>query len=373
MNPTTTNVLLEEWAINDDVIRLREWGTDRVYSLYSDHPGPLIGSAPSCSIQIHDRTHRTSREHAQLQRVQGWWVANDRNSKNGLYRDGAKLDKFVLTPGVEIGLGGGVTLVAESARLIALRSALARMVGWSAASAEAIDLGLRAIRFAAQHRMTLVLCGADLVPLAAELHRLTLTAARPFVFCNPRRRTSESTWNPTKCAPSGSAALEEAPGGTVCLSTKLLPSDLRDLMRGLRRPECQTQLVVCSERAEDAELFNSAPLVIPPLTSRKEEIERIIQEYAVDAAGTLGLGEHWLNAAEREWIRGNMHTLAGIQKATIRLAAIRQAGSMTAGADFLGISHVAMSKWLRTHNFPSGLAGPDERLHSARRAERGRS
>ena len=356
MNPTTTNILLEEWAINDDVMRLREWGGGHVYALHADHhPGMLIGSAATCAIHVQDRTRRTSREHAQLQRVQGKWAVIDR-SKNGLYRDGAKLDKFVLTPGVEIGLGGGVTLVAESARLITLRGALARMLGWSAASAEAIDLALRAIRLAAQRRMTLVLCGADLVPLAEELHRLSLTTTRPFVLCNPRRRTSESAWNRTRCAPSGTAALGEAVGGTVCLSTKHLPSDLRALMRGLRRPECQTQLVVCAERAEDAELFNAAPIVVPPLTSRKEEFDRIIEAYAVDAADLLGLGEHWLNSAERTWIRGNLYTLAEIQKATLRLAAIRKAGSMSAGAACLGISHVAMLKWLRTHNFPVGLA-----------------
>ena len=51
-----------------------------------------------------------------------------------------------------------------------------------------------------------------------------------------------------------------------------------------------------------------------------------------------------------------MHTLASIQKATTRLAAIRQAGSMTRGAARLGISHVALLKWLRTHEFPPSLA-----------------
>jgi hypothetical protein len=350
---TTTNILPEEWAVNDDVWRLRAWGTDLVYTLHADrHPGPVIGSASACAIQVQDRTRRTSREHAQLHRVQGRWAVIDRGSKNGLYRDGAKLDRFMLTPGVEIGLGGGVTLVAESSRLIALRSALARMLGWGPASAEALDLALRAIRFAAQRRMTLVLCGADLIPLAEELHRLTLTPARPFVHVNPRRSTSESAWNRTRCAPSGIAALAAAAGGTVCLSTRYPPADLRSLMRGFRRPECQTQLIVCSDQATDAELFNAAPIVIPPLSARKEELDRIIDEYAVDAAGPLGLGDHWLSSAERTWIRGNLPTLAEIQKATIRLAAIRRAGSMSRGAADLGISHVAMLKWLRTHHFP---------------------
>ena len=211
MATTSTNIPEEEWAIHDDVIRLREWATHRTYSMYYDYANPLVGTAPGCQIRVPDR-RRVSRKHAQIQRVAGQWVVLNR-SKNGLYRDGAKLDMFVLTPGVELGLGGGVTLVAESARLIALRSALARMLGWSADAAEAVDLALRAIRFAAQRRTPLVLCGADPVLLAEELHRRTLTAARPFVLCNPRRNTTESTWNPTRCAPTGTAALAEAVGG----------------------------------------------------------------------------------------------------------------------------------------------------------------
>ena len=249
-----------------------------------------------------------------------------------------------------------MTLVAESACLIELRSALARMLGWSASAAEAVDLALRAIRFAAQRRTPLVLCGADLVPLAEELHRLTLTAARPFVLCNPRRKTTGSTWNRTRCAATGTAALAAAVGGTVCLMTQHLPSGLRSLMQAIRRPECQTQLVVCAERADEAEVFNVAPIVVPPLTARKDELDRLIEEYARDAAGPLELGQHWLSLPERTWIKANMHTLASIQRATTRLAAIRQAGSMTRGATRLGISHVAMLKWLRTHKFPTELA-----------------
>ncbi len=350
--PTTTNLMAEEWAINDDVVRLREWGTDRVYPLFSDLAGPFtIGTAPTCSIQIHDPARRASREHAHLECVHGRWAVFDR-SKNGLFRDGARLEKFLLTPGVEIGLGGGVVLVAESARLIALRNALCRMLGWSAARAEVVDRAVRMTRLAAQRRASLILCGHDLVPLAEDLHRLTLTAARPFVLCNPRRRTTETESNPTRCAPTGLAALAEAFGGTVCLSTKLPPPDLTELLDAIRRPDCLTQLVVCSESARDAERWGAAPVVIPPLASRKDEIDHISQEYAAEAAASLGMEEHRLSPAERAWIRDHLHTLPDVQKATLRLAAIRQAGSISAGAARLGISHVAMLKWLRSHHYP---------------------
>jgi hypothetical protein len=242
-------------------------------------------------------------------------------------------------------------LVAESARWIALRNMVSRMLGWSADRAEAVDLALRGIRFAAMRRAVLVLCGdQDLVPLAEALHRLTLTAARPFVFCNPRRRAVNTAESMT----SGVAAVEAAAGGTVCLLHKNLPSDLNDMLEELRRSECQTQLVVCAERTRDAELFVAAPVIVPRLTSRKAEIDRIIMEYATEAAASMGIGERWLSPTERVWIRDHVgDSLPEIQEATLRLAAIRRAGSISAGAPKVGISHTAMLKWLRTRKYPN--------------------
>lgn len=352
---TTTNVLSEEWAIHDEVIRLRVWGTDRVFPLFPDAPEPYtIGTAGTCSIRIEDPLRRASRDHAHLERVRGCWGVIDRGSKNGLYRDGAKVDKIVLSPGVEIGLGGGVVLVAESARWIDLRNLVSRMLGWSAERAEEVDLALRGIRFAAMRRAILVLHGEhDLVPLAQELHRMTLTAARPFVLCNPRRRAAGTREDPAEGMTSGVAAVEAAAGGTVCLLQKNLPSDLGDMLDLLRRPECRTQLVTCAASLREAELFASAPVIIPRLASRKAEIDRIIMEYAAEAAYSMALGDHWLSPAERVWIRDRTgDSLPEIQKATSRLAAIRQAGSISAGALKVGISHTAMLKWLRTHKYP---------------------
>jgi len=352
---TITNVRSEEWSLNDEVVRLRVWGTDRTFPLSPSTREPYtIGTAPTCSIHIEDPMRRASREHAQLERIQGRWGVIDRASKNGLYRDGARVDKLALSPGVEIGIGGGVALVAESARWIALRNVVCRMLGWSADRAAAVDLALRGIRFTAMRRAVLVLHGEqDLVPLARELHRSTLTAARPFVVCSPRRRTGDLPESSTESMTSGVAAVRAAAGGTVCLLQKTLPFDLKEMLDELRHPGCQTQLVTCATSTREAQLFVAAPVIIPSLASRKAEVDRIIQDYAAEAAASMGIGERWLNPAERVWIRDHVgDSLPGIQKATLRLAAIRRAGSISAGALKVGISHTAMLKWLRTHKYP---------------------
>lgn len=365
---TASNMMFEEWALNDDVIRIREWGTDRVFTLFADERGlRTIGTGADCWLRLEDPQRRVSRKHAHIERVHGRWCVIDDGSKSGVYLDGVRRDRAVLVPCAEIGFGGGVTFIAESARSIALRGGLARMLGWGPLHAGAIDLALRAIRLAATRRSILVLCGhQELVPLAAELHRLTLTPARPFVLVHPLRRTPETSMNPVRCVNSGREALAEAPGGTVCLYNKYLPRDLIPLLRDLRIPECQTQLVVCSPDVRDAESFSSSPIVIPPLSSRVAELDRLIDEYLGDAAMFLGMDEIRLTEEERAWIRArSADSLADLQRATLRLGAIHQAGSISRGGNRLGISHVAMLNWMKRRQFlPSWLpasTGSDEK------------
>lgn len=354
---TTTNIT-PTWAIDDEVIRLRQWGKDRVFPLYPDVREPYtLGSGTDCTIRIVDPQRRISHEHAHLERVMGRWTIVDHVSKNGLTCDGVRLDKFTLSPGMEIGIGEDVVLVAESTRWITLRSRLARMLGWSAESAASVELAARAVRLAAMRRMTLVLCGGpDLVQLAEELHRLTLGAARPFVLCKKARRDAGDE-SSTKWVPSGRAAVEAAAGGTVCVLHQQLPKDLEAMLAALRSAQCSTQLVVCAARVRDVGAFASAPVVVPPLSTRPRlEIERIILEYATEAAAVMDLGGHgghWLSPGERVWIHDHCgDSLPEIQQATLRLAAIRSAGSVSAGALRVGISHTAMIKWLRTRHYP---------------------
>jgi hypothetical protein len=357
MISTTTDPLSKDWAIDDEVIALRRWATDLVYPLPPTDGGRLmIGTAPTCAIQVDDPSHLTSRKHAYLERVARRWGIVDQ-SKNGLYLDDQPRQSFLLAPGIEIGLGRYVILVAESARTIALRRALSRMLGWSAARAESIDLALRMLRLAATGRALLVLCGESyLVPFAEELHRLTHTEQRPFVLCNPRRRASEDTESFTRCVTSGLAAVEQAADGTICIDDQRRPPDLVEMLYQLRQPECPAQLIVLTRNAHKAELYSVAPVVIPPLRTRREEIDRLIMEYEAEAVQRLGVDPLTLTPAQRAWIREqSSETLIEIRTATLRLVALHHAGSVAAAAALLKMSHVGLGQWLERRSFEPGL------------------
>src|SRR5262245_49041013 len=143
---TKTDLGADAWAIDDEVVRLREWGTDRSYSLpIHDGGEPLtIGSAEGGSLKLADPTGCLSPHHARLTREAKRWIAHDLDSKNGMRLDGVRRPKVLLEPGSELGVGG-ITLVAESPRVIELRGYLARILGWSSDRSEAVDLALRSV------------------------------------------------------------------------------------------------------------------------------------------------------------------------------------------------------------------------------------
>jgi hypothetical protein len=90
------------------------------------------------------------------------------------------------------------------------------------------------------------------------------------------------------------------------------------------------------------------PIVVPSIRERGSELTRIVDEYALDAIGTLG------NAcffdADRAWVLEHAAgSLAEVETATLRLVAIRQAGSIYAAAARLGMSHVALGQWFKRH------------------------
>jgi FHA domain len=337
----------------DDLVRLRIWGSDEVFSLPPPSVGGMIGAARSCAIRLRDPTGRVSGHHARLLCAGGQWCVHELDVASGILLDGARHVEFPLTPGAEIGIGG-VTLVAESNRQIALRAFLARLLGWSRERGQSVELALRAVRMAAARRIALVLCGSDdLVAIASTLHRIAFGEERPFIRCLPPHRRGRPAGRPTRRHKLGLPALAAAAGGSLCICSKRLPSDFAELAAALCSPAAGAQLIVCGGMPSDAGgLVASAQVVIPPLAARHPELGRIIDEYGADAAarlssrGTTATAE--FTATDREWVRAHAAASLGeIERGTQRIVALRLGGSIARAAARLNMSHVALAEWFR--------------------------
>src|SRR5436190_24392956 len=109
---TKTDLGADAWAIDDEVVRLREWGSDRIHALPVEPSAELtIGSSEDCSLPLSDPSGCLSRQHARLMRDGTRWIAHDLDSKNGMRLDGIRRPKVLLEPGSELGVGN-ITLIA---------------------------------------------------------------------------------------------------------------------------------------------------------------------------------------------------------------------------------------------------------------------
>lgn len=351
---TRTEPGRDAWMLDDGVVQLREWGSDRSYPLPAQLSDTVtIGSSDTCWLQLTDPSGCLSRQHARLVREGTRWLARDLGSKNGLRLDGTRRPKVLLEPGSELGLGG-ITLIAESPRVIALRGFLARILGWANARSQIVDLAVRAVRLAATQRAALALCGGgDLVPIARGLHRYALSDERPFVLCDPRRRATGAS-APLENYTSGVRAFSAAIGGSICVWSKRLPRDFADLVAALRVPSTHVQLIACGQRPYDRPELVSAPIEIPPLSARTGELDRIIDEYAGDAAAALNASAPFTKI-DRDWVRAHSATsLPEIEKGTLRLVALRQAGNVARAAALLGMAHASLGEWIGRRRLPAG-------------------
>ena len=344
MSATSTNVdpAANAWAINDPVNRLRLFGADRVFELSTSERW-MLGSSAECSIVLEDPSGRISRRHAELRRDRDTWNVQDLKSTNGIRQNGEDRRTFQLAPGDEIELGG-VTLIAESRRSIALHQMLRRLLGWSVARLGEVDRALREVREMAHARAALILRGeGSLAGVARRLHRITLPD-RPFVGFGPGEDTAQ--------------ALDRAVNGMLYVEARCLPGDLDQLVAGIRVPEARIRLVVCAGSIEaTAELATMIPRIatiwIPSVAERKDEIDQLLEAYGRDAVATLGANHLGFRPHDLKWVRtSGLKTLGEIEQVTHRLVALRNWG-VTAGAERLGITHGALSRWARRRKIPT--------------------
>jgi hypothetical protein len=230
----------------------------------------------------------------------------------------------------------------------ALRAYLARILGWE--RTEAIWYGVRSIELSITHRAALVLLGeTNMVPIALALHRLTLGADRPFIVIDSRRVGIPATVRAPMSYKSGVAAVRDARGGTLCMHYRRRPHDFEAAVAMLRDPSTDVQLVVCADafQATHPFLVRPVPLLVPPLTARAHELPRIVDAYARDAIEALGADRSHFTTADRRWVLDrDPRSLAEIETATLRLVALRQAGTVNGAVKRLGMAHVSFTRWL---------------------------
>jgi len=96
---------------------------------------------------------------------------------------------------------------------------------------------------------------------------------------------------------------------------------------------------------------------VPSLRVRTDELSRIVDEYAIDAVAELRALRASFTDADRQWVLDNAPlTLPEIEKATLRLVAIRVSRNMSDAAARLGMAPVSLSRWVGRRKLPPRIA-----------------
>jgi hypothetical protein len=241
----------------------------------------------------------------------------------------------------------------------ALHSFCARILGWTTDREVAVEHAVRSIELATDHSAALVLLGeTDLVPIAHALHRRTLGAEQPFIVCDRRRNVGAESTRSAANQASGVTAFQAAHGGSLCVRASCLPNDFSSMVALVRNPGASVQLIICADARFDTHPFLTLPVPIrvPPLATRVKELPRIVEEYAADALRELGARDRCFTDDDRTWIIEHCPlTLPEIEKAALRIVAIRMSKNRTRAAERLGVAPVSLTRWFSRRKVPPDL------------------
>jgi hypothetical protein len=124
----------------------------------------------------------------------------------------------------------------------------------------------------------------------------------------------------------------------------------------------------CANARADAHPFLvlPPPIRVPSLRTRAKELPRIIDEYGRDAERELGAPEGCFAEAERQWVLDRAPlTLAAIEKATLRLVALKMSRNRTRAAERLGMAPVSLVRWNGRRSLPPSMAASVDDDHGA--------
>jgi hypothetical protein len=333
------------WPLDDEVIRFRIFGTDETYELSSRPRVRTIGTSSKCDLRIRDLSGRVAAQHARLVRRGSQWTIRASDDAAGLCSDHVPLREGPLIPGINIGLGA-VKLIAESRRSQALHRYLAWLIGFGAQHRVQIDRALGTVLRAASGLGALSLCGQeDLIAVARRLHWHTL-GDRPFIVCDPRRVRRSADIRSASNIDEPMAALAAAAGGSLCVLTSRLPRNFNPVFEHWRRSATRVQLILCGRTADRILAMTAEPLVVTPLTLRSRDRFRILDEIAEDVVAALGVHAPPLSAADRRLIlQHDGGAVPDLEKATLRVAALRSQATLSGAAKQLGMAPISLFRW----------------------------
>ena len=130
----------------------------------------------------------------------------------------------------------------------------------------------------------------------------------------------------------------------MCVRARWLPRYLAERVAAVR--DARIQLVICGIEPPRLTELVLAPIKIPELATRRHELDRIIDEYAHDAAVALQISAPF-TATDRHWVRTHSATsLPEVEKGAWRMLALRQTGNIAGAAALLGMGHTSLGEWL---------------------------
>lgn len=228
-----------------------------------------------------------------------------------------------------------------------LRGLCCRILGWSSEQAGFVDDAMHILLTAAARGGAVALQGdSDLVPVAFALHRRLLGADRPFVVCDPRRRAGEGSVRVPPNRNTGMVALDAAAGGSICIHSDRLPRDFNALATSLRERRTMAVLFVCLHSSDRITDLLCRPISIPPLAQRKSELERLLNECLDDAAQALGATRPQLSERVQQCVLEDAESLCDLDKAALRLVALRNTPSVNQAAQRLNMALVSLNRWI---------------------------
>jgi hypothetical protein len=352
--------------LSDDVIRLREWATNRTFPLHVLQVSGAPEPATTAALQLSRDNVATTTNRVELAYESKLWRIKDWDGIANLRQDGRPTREVSLGAGTEVAINGR-TLIAESPRSIALRNFCFRLIGWSDDRLGVVDHALRAIRLACSGRAPLILRGAgDLVLVAYTIHRYTLGGGVPFIVSDPRRKDTGATVRGPANLRCGMEAFRRASGGTVCVRAIRLPEDFGHVLDAFREPECGVQLVVCAKESStpgrDPFAIGASPIDIPRLATRRSDLFRVVREYVDDVTSLLQASDECLSLQDIEWIMNASVpakdlSIPDIEKAVWRMIAVRTTRDLSKAAAILGMARVSLERWLK-RRYSNSLRNP---------------